>query len=288
MLTVLAHIGQPPQPHDLWSSWNPDPLIITGLIVAFLVYRRGRLAGPRKRADERRAACFTAAMVTLAIAFISPLDALSNALASAHMVQHILLVLAAAPLLALSAPSGPVLRASPLLRRTNAGWRRGLGLTRRRLGVLRNPATVWLLHAGALWFWHAAGPYDAAVGNELVHFLEHAVFLVTALLFWRVVIGSRAAGRVSNGLGFMLLFTMALQSIFLSALLTFAETPWYTAYVSTTEAWGLSQLADQQLAGVIMWIPAGMVYVGTALALMLAWLRDTETAGLSKSGQTPR
>ncbi|HEX2152544.1 MAG TPA: cytochrome c oxidase assembly protein [Acidimicrobiia bacterium] len=277
MLTVLAHAGQPPQPHDLWSSWNLDPLIITALVGALFVHQRGRLAGPRRPADDRRAACFIAAIATLAVALLSPLDALSNALASAHMVQHILLVLVAAPLLALSSPAGPFLRASPLLRRVNAGWRRRLGLTRRRLGVLRHPATVWLLPVATLWFWHAAGPYDAAVGNEVIHVVEHASFLVTALLFWRAVVGGTASGRVTNGLGFMLLFTMALQSIFLSALLTFAGTPWYSAYRSTTEPWGLSPLEDQQLAGVIMWIPAGMVYVGAALALLVAWLRSTET-----------
>jgi cytochrome c oxidase assembly factor CtaG len=95
-------------------------------------------------------------------------------------------------------------------------------------------------------------------------------------LFWRVVIGDRVANRVSHGFGVLLVFAMAMQSVFLSALLTFARTPWYSRYAATTTPWGLEPLADQQLAGVIMWIPAGVVYLAAGLTLMVAWLRATE------------
>ena len=171
------------------------------------------------------------ALVALGLALLSPLDALSSALASAHMVQHLLLLLVAAPLLALSAPSSAILRGSPLaLRRASGRWRRRLGLTHGNLGVLRHPAAVWLLSVGVLWFWHAAAPYDATLDNELLHVLEHASFLVTAVLFWQVVVGVRGAARVSGGLGVLLVFAMAMQSVFLSVLLTFARTPWYSGY----------------------------------------------------------
>ncbi len=93
-------------------------------------------------------------------------------------------------------------------------------------------------------------------------------------MFWQVVAGGRRA--VSSGLGIMLVFTMAMQSVFLSALLTFASGPWYSGYESTTRAWNLAPLADQQLAGVIMWIPAGLVYLGAALALLVRWIQATE------------
>jgi putative membrane protein len=106
--------------------------------------------------------------------------------------------------------------------------------------------------------------------------LEHAGFLVTAVLFWHVVIGTRSSERVSNGLGAMLVFAMAMQSVFLSLLLTFARTPWYAGYAETTTPWGLEPLADQQLAGVIMWIPAGAVSLVTALTLLVAWIRAIE------------
>jgi cytochrome c oxidase assembly factor CtaG len=215
--------------------------------------------------------------VAVAVALVSPLDALSSALASGHMVQHVLLLLVAAPLLALSAPSSALLRGSPLaVRRASGRWRRRLRLTRGNLRALRHPAAVWLLHVGTVWFWHAAVPYGAALESEFLHVLEHAGFLVTAVLFWRVVIGARGAGRVSYGFGVLLVFAMAMQSVFLSVLLTFARAPWYSGYATTTAPWGLEPLADQQLAGVIMWIPAGVIYLAAALALMVTWVRATE------------
>ena len=195
----------------------------------------------------------------------------------AAITAHLLLLLVAAPLLALSAPSSAILRGSPLgVRRASGRWRRRLGLTHGNLGVLRHPAAVWLLSVGVLWFWHAAAPYDAALDSEPLHLLEHASFLVTAVLFWHVVVGVRGVARVSNGLGVLLVFTMAMQSVFLSVLLTFARTPWYSGYATTTAPWGLDPLTDQQLAGVLMWIPAGGIYLAVALALLVSWIRATE------------
>jgi putative membrane protein len=274
---ILAHPGQPPAPHDLWSTWNLHPVLLGGLLLVAWAYRRGQTSGPRRPIDTWRTRCFTAALVALGVALLSPLDALSSALASAHMVQHLLLLLVAAPLLALSAPSSAILRGSPLaLRRASGRWRRRLGLTHGNLGVLRHPAAVWLLSVGVIWFWHAAAPYDATLDNQLLHVLEHASFLVTAVLFWQVVVGVRSAARVSGGLGVLLVFAMAMQSVFLSVLLTFARTPWYSGYAATTAPWGLDPLTDQRLAGVIMWIPAGGIYLVVALALLVAWIRATE------------
>ena len=277
LIPVLAHPGQPSAPHDLWGAWNLDPVLLGGFLLAAWAYRRGRTSGPRRPVDSWRARCFTAALVALGLALLSPLDALSNALASAHMVQHLLLLLVAAPLLALSAPSSAILRGSPLaVRRASGRWRRRLGLTHGNLGVLRHPAAAWLLSVGVIWFWHAAASYDATLDNQLLHVLEHASFLVTAVLFWQVVVGVRGAARVSGGLGVLLVFAMAMQSVFLSVLLTFALTPWYSGYAATTAPWGLDPLTDQRLAGVIMWIPAGGIYLVVALALLVTWIRATE------------
>ena len=273
---MLAHAAQPPAPHDIWGAWNLDPVLVVGLAFAALAYRRGATARSGQ-IGAWRARCFAGALAAVGVALVSPLDALSGALASAHMVQHVLLVLVAAPLLALSAPMDALLQGSPaVVRDARVRWRRRLRLTPGTLRPLRHPATVWLVHVGTLWFWHAAVPYDAAVEHHLLHVVEHATFLVTGLLFWRVVVGAGPTDRVSNGFGVLLLFTMAMQSVFLSALLTFARSPWYSAYASTTGAWDLDPLADQQLAGVIMWIPAGLVYVVAALALLAAWIRSTE------------
>jgi putative membrane protein len=268
---LLAHAGQPLEPHDLWGAWNLDLPLLAGVVAAMWAYRRGRLRGPRRASDAWRARCFAGAVAVVLVALVSPLDALAGALASAHMVQHVLLLLVAAPLLALASPGVTLLRgSSPALRAATGRVRRRLRIVN---DVFRNPAAVWTVHVATIWFWHAAAPYDAALANDLLHVAEHGTYLVTGLLFWQVVLGRRA---VPKGLGILLVFTMAMQSVFLSALLTFASGPWYSAYASTTRAWNLDPLADQQLAGVIMWIPAGLVYLGAALGLLVLWIRATE------------
>ena len=275
---MLAHARQPLAPHDLWSAWNLDPVLVAALSATAWAYWRGAGGGRHRRPVEVwRHRCFAGAMVAVGLALLSPLDALSGALVSAHMVQHVLLALVAAPLFALSAPVATLLRGSPaVVRQVSVTWRRRLRLTRGNTWLLRHPVTVWLLHVGALWFWHAAVPYQAAVAHHLVHVVEHASFLVTGVVFWRVVVGGREADRISHGSGVLLVFAMAMQSVFLSALLTFARTPWYPVYAATTARWNLDPLADQQLAGVIMWIPAGLVYVVAGLGLLVTWIRATE------------
>lgn len=273
----LAHPGQPPQPHDLWTGWVPDPLTLAALVLTFWAYSVGRACGRQRPGDAWRDRCFVGGLAAVAVALLSPLDAASNALASAHMVQHLLLMLVAAPLLAFSAPGTALMRGTPAVVRRVAGTVRvRTRLTRRNTGILRRPGAVWQVHVGTLWFWHAATPYDAALERDLVHALEHALFLVTAVLFWALVRDARRPGGMSPGFGVILLFATAMQSVFLSALLTFAGTPWYTGYAGTTGAWGLSHLVDQQLAGVVMWIPGGVVDGATALALVVTWIRQSE------------
>jgi len=199
--------------------------------------------------------CLAGGAATLAVAFLPPVERLSGELASAHMVQHVLLLMVAAPLLALGTPSGMVPRLPA--------------------------AGVWLAHAGTVWFWHAAAPYDAALQSTPLHMAEHATFLVTAVLFWQVVTGG-SKGDLSRGYGVLLVFAMAMQTVFLSVLLTFARAPWYSSYAGTTRGWHLDPLTDQQLAGLIMWIPAGLVYVGAGVALALSWLREADQEAIAR------
>ena len=273
---VLAHAGRTIAPHDLWVAWSFDPLLLGTLILAGWAYARGGSAF-RRNTEVWRSRCFAAALVVLAFAVLSPLDALAHALASAHMVQHVLILLVAAPLLALSAPWARVIRGMPARLRRVSRKLSGRLHASAWLRTLRLPTVIWTAHVAVIWTWHASVPYDAALRHDLVHMLEHASFFITGVLFWTVVVGGRHPRSVSHGHGILLLFAMAMQSVFLSALLTFAETPWYRSYTASTKVWGLDPLADQQLAGVIMWVPAGAVYLLAALALLAHWIRTPAT-----------
>lgn len=285
---ILAHPGESAARHDLWTAWNFDPVLLAGLLLVGWVYRRGTAGTRRKPAGRWRGRAFAGALLAMGVALVSPLETLSGALASAHMVQHVLLLMVAAPMFVLSAPFGTLLRGvPPAVRRATMRSRRRLRLAPARLRPLQHPAAVWLLHVGTLWFWHASVPYQAALENELIHAVEHASFLITAALFWSVVLGKAARSRVSYGGGIVLLFAAALHSVFLSALLTFADSSWYPGYRESTRPWGLDPLADQQLAGVIMWVPAGLVYAGAALTLLVAWVRATEDNEIPVTAPVP-
>jgi len=214
----------------------------------------------------------------LGLALVSPLEAMSGALASAHMSQHLLLILVAAPAFVHSEAAAGVLGGLPLTVRKGLGLaRRTLGLAPARIRRFFHPVLVWLLHAGVLLFWHAAGPYQLALRLEPVHYLEHASFLITALWFWQLVLSTRHRSIDWPGASVLMVFGLAGQSVFLALLMTFAESPWYSAYANTTSAWGITPLTDQHLAGVIMWVPAGFGYTGVGLTLLSRWLTAIET-----------
>jgi putative membrane protein len=266
---VLAHAG----------PWNLDPLLLAGIALAAALYWRGRRSG-----HGWRAAAFAGALAALVLALVGPLDAMAAELASAHMVQHVLLVLVTAPLLALSAPTAALVRGGPAALRGAFRWSHRLARGREWLRPGRHPVALWLAHVATLWFWHASVPYGAALEHEPVHVIEHASFLATGILFWSVVIGGARARRVPEGYALLLVFAMALQSVFLSVLLTFARRPWYDAYATTTAAYGLDPLTDQHLAGAIMWVPAGLVYLAAGLGLTAAWLRTAERGAVGAGG----
>jgi putative membrane protein len=264
---VIAHHG-PVAPAEWWTSWNWDPLIWSGLVGVGVAYwwaaARVGGAGWRRR-------CFVGGLAVAGVALISPLDAMSESLGSAHMVQHVVLTMIAAPLLVLGATMRTLLRAlPPTARRRTRRWRSS------RLGrwgwrVALDPVLTAGIFVVVLWTWHASGPYEAALGDDVLHGLEHATFLAAALLSWGAILhAGRRRGR--SGIEVLVLFALSLQCGLLGLLLTFAGELWYPSYAATTEAWGLSPLGDQQLAGVIMWVPAGGIYVVAALLLLRQWI----------------
>jgi putative membrane protein len=292
---ALAHPGQPLQPHDLWQAWNLSPGLLLGLLAAAALYVGGAARLRRQRAlPWWRWTAFAAGWLAIVVALVSPLDRLVNVLFAAHMTQHMLLVLAAAPLLSLGAPLGPTLLALPPARRNALGRAWPGSRLQAVWDWLTRPAVAWALHAGVLWAWHAPGPYQAALQAEWLHSLEHASLLGTAVLFWWVVFHpNRRHAWLRGPGGTLFIFVQALQSGLLGALMTLAARPWYGAYATTTAVWGLSALGDQQLAGAIMWVPAGMAYVVGALGVLGAWLSAAEdarppvSAGLAQLAAAP-
>lgn len=263
-------------PGELWSAWTLEAGVVLPVMAALLLYARGlhrvwRRAGEGRGVRHWQAWCFAGGMFTLALALVSPLHALGGALFSAHMTQHVLLMGVAAPLIVLGAPLTAFTWALPLRGRRTVSRVLGRGGFRSVWKFLITPAVAWVLHAAAIWIWHAPSLYAATVTSELAHTAQHSSFVGTALLFWWAL-----RDRPRHGLAVLYLFTTAVHSSLLGALLAFSPEALYAPYESTAPAWGLSALEDQQLGGLIMWVPAGLVYFGAALALLASWMRQSE------------
>lgn len=264
---ALAHPGQAPRPHDLWSAWTVAPIVVVGLAAGAWCYWRGiralwRRAGSGRSVRRWRVAAFAGGMLAVAVALLSPIDTVGSSLFAVHMTQHLLLVLVAAPLIVLGEPLMVALWALPVDARRAVGraWR-GASAAQALWRALTHPVTAWTLHVVVLWLWHMPRLYDAALRDSAVHELEHASFFLTALLFWLVLL-DRRRHRLRLGVASFYLFAAGLQGTLLGALLTLARHPLYAGHLATTAAWGRTPLEDQQLAGLIMWIPAGIVYFG--------------------------
>jgi putative membrane protein len=231
----------------------------------------------RRARDRRRAALFVAGLGAVAAALAPPLDAASGRRFSAHMTQHLLLMLAAAPLLVAARPGALLFESLPVPTRARLGrtlHRSGWRIVRR---LATNPVVVLTISVGGFWAWHMPRLYEAALSNAAVHVLEHGTFLAGSFLFWSVVLDPGPKRRLGLGATCVFVFAAMLTNIWLAAGLTFATTPIYAAYQGPAAgAAAASALADQQLAGVIMWVPADIIYFVTLLALFRRLLRELE------------
>jgi cytochrome c oxidase assembly factor CtaG len=222
-----------------------------------------------------RTGAFLGGTVTVAIALLSPLDLLSGQLLSAHMIQHLLLLLVAPMLLVLGRPV-LVMRWSlplPVRRRWARAWHRSAPITARLVQL--SPQIAAGAYTVVLWLWHIPALYEAALTSTTVHITEHGCFFSAALLLWWVVL-SPAGGKPRYGIRIALLLVTAAQGSALGALLTFSTVLWYPANFPTTFYGGLTPLGDQQLAGLLMWIPPGIVYLGAIAMLLALWLAALE------------
>lgn len=280
---LLAHVGAPVAPHDVLRAWTFEPLVVASLVLAGWLYARGvgilwHGEAGRRALPPWRAWCFVAAMFTLVLALISPLDALAETLFGAHMAQHLLLVFVAAPLLVLSRPLLTTSMALPPTLRRRVAWARGTVIPPRRNNALWACFAI-LVHSGTFWAWHLPILYEAALGNWIVHGIEHATLLGGGLLFWWVIADVR--GRYADAAGVLAVFFGALQSGGLAALMTFGHHAWYPAHLLGAQVWGLTPLEDQQLAGGLMWFPGGLAYVIGGAVLFARWIRQDERASLT-------
>jgi cytochrome c oxidase assembly factor CtaG/cytochrome c2 len=232
-------------------------IVIVLLALTGAAYVAADKAGRGLGRSERCA--YAAGALTLLAALLPPLDEIAESRLWAHMVQHELLMLLGAPLLALGRPHAAVLRAvGGTARRTAARIARALNLG---MGV------AWTLHGLALWLWHIPALYEAAAAHPSLHALQHASFAGTAFLFWR----SALDRRTGYGTAALYVFLTSLHSGLLGVLLFLSPRPWYPTYGRAADA-----LGDQQLAGLIMWIPGGVVLTITAIALLWRWLNELD------------
>ena len=257
-------------------DWSFEPGVVGPLILLGAWYARGVyvMRARSTRAPRSTAiAAFAAGWLTVVIALLSPVHEVSEQLFSMHMVQHELLMTLAAPLLVASGP-GPALlwalgpRARPALVRVVRS-----SVVRHTWHGFTQPFAAWLIQGIIIWVWHAPFLFEATLRSDLVHAVQHLAFVGSAVAFWWSIMHGRRAAR---GLAILSLFTTAVHTGVLGALMTFARTPWYPAYGGGPAAWGLTPIADQQLAGLIMWIPASTAYLVVALSTAYRWLRDSE------------
>jgi putative membrane protein len=270
-----AHEGQLAPPALTWQ-FEPGPtvlLVISALLYGIGVTRLWRRLGMGRGARWSACVCFWMGWVATAGALISPLHAWGSTLFAAHMVQHEILMLIAAPLLILGRPLPVCLWALPRAWRRKSAGAINKGAFARSWRFLTLPFVAWALHALILWVWHIPAFFEATLTSEMAHALQHSSFLGSALIFWYALFQGHRR-KAANGTAVMYLFTTALHTGVLGALLTFAPTPWYPAYHQTARLWGLTGLEDQQLGGLIMWIPGGVVYIVAGLVLFADWLRE--------------
>ena len=270
---VWAHgvdaAGSDPRVFSLW-----DQATIAGLLVLGALYWSGTRKLRARRAAQPRLehAAFAAGWLALIAAVLPWFDAAALRLFSAHMAQHELMMLVGAPLIVAGRPLATCLWALP------GRWRRRVALplqTRQASGVVRTmtaPIVAWTVHGLVVWIWHAPGLYQLAVASESVHLLQHSMFVGSSVLFWWGLIYGRY-GRAGYGAAVLYVFTTAVHTGILGALLTFATSPLYAVYATPGHP---DPLGDQQAAGLLMWVPAGLLLTLIGIGFFAAWLGEAE------------
>ncbi len=247
--------------------------------------RLRRWNGARIASQSALAALVAGLLVLLAV-LSRPADRVSDQLFCAHMVQHLVLMLVAAPLLVAARSAMVFLWALPAgLRRSGGSWWTASRLSLVLRPLVSHPLMIWVWFCGFFVFWHLPGPYGLALGHEGVHVLEHLAFLLSAFAFWSVVIEPLGRRRLDYGATLLFVATAAIVSGLPGALMILAARPLYPAHAEGAAAWGLTLVQDQQLGGLFMWIPAGFAYLVAIAVLFVRWLQAAEARTAARAAR---
>lgn len=251
--------------------WTLDPWLTVPLGLLLLVYVLGA-ARIRARAERSRPhqARFLAGWVVLALALVSPLHAAGEQSFTLHMIEHEFIMLVATALLAASAAGGALAWGLPRTLRMQLGgsWRLPMSRLWRQL---TDPVTATIVQGAIMWLWHMPALFDRALDHRGWHIAQHLSFVAASFFFWTAMFSRGERGRF--GMAGACLFVTSLIGGSLGALMTFSSSPWYGPYARMgVTGLGLDPVADQQLAGLIMWIPGGLVHAGAALYFFYRWM----------------
>jgi putative membrane protein len=269
--------GPLPTPATLWhwGNWSWELSITAPLFILLVWYCLGALRrGPQKGIGKHHLA-FAAGWISLSLALLSPIHRLGDVLFSAHMLQHEILLLICAPLIAASHPGVTLLMALPRSGRRPIGAWIAKFEQLAPFSLVSSALGAFLFHAAALWLWHIPTLYQVTIQSDVVHALQHLSFLLSGVVFWSALYG---AGRSSMGYGagVLYVFGTAAHCSALGALLTFSSVIWYPIYSNRTVLWNLTPLQDQQLGGLLMWVPSGLVFILIGVWLFALWLSASE------------
>ena len=268
---ALAHGGHV---HAGSPGWEFDPLVIVPLALALIIFLVGqRRLVQRSNISRKGTWLFLGGWAVLAFSLTSPLHEGGEQSFTLHMIEHELIMLLATLLLAASHAGGVLAWGLPatLRRALGGGWKAPLANLWRSL---TEPVTATIVQAVVLWAWHTPALFDRALNNDAWHAAQHLSFLAASLLFWVAMLDPRRGGYLLSA---ALLFLTSLVEGALGALMSLSQSPWYSAYAAMgVSGIGLDPTTDQQLAGLIMWIPGGVVHGAAALALLYRWLSTSE------------
>ena len=272
-------------------TWPIEPWVLLGVEVIAILYlwggrRRVHLADHASTWDASRwrAVAFWTGLGVMVFALDTPLESLARQLFWAHMTQHLLLIMVAAPLLVLGAPWLQVWRGLPLsIRRPVAKTlvrHPALAGLRTVFAAVTAPVGAWIASSGNLWFWHWPAAYDLTLRNHAVHHLEHSLFLGLGILFWAQVIDQHPfRARLSQFKRVAYVFTATIQAWALAAVLAFATAPFYAYAWLPSRPGGISALTDQQFGAGIMWVPGSITYSIVFIACIYLWFNEEDARG---------